>query len=515
MTRIAVILAVAASLAGAGALSAQSTNFIQRNISEAECIEMALKNNFELRIEQHNIEQARFDLQRSQTAYDPNMRFGLGRANNQQPHQTWDPMTGDRLESKTENTSDTLSYGVGGLGPMGLEYNVPVRYARNTGDGIFRELYNGNTGWNDLVPYDQYSASAMIELKQPLLKNFAIDSARYTIQVNKKFIKMSEFVYIGRMIEVVTLVRQTYYELIFAREYVKVQEQALKLAEKLLDNNQKSFNAGSMAILEVHRAGAEVATTKASLLVAKQLVVLQENQLKNLITKDLAEWKDVALYPSEQLLAIPQVLDVRESWRTGLAKRPDLAQLRVDLERQDLNIRFRKNQTLPSLSVVGGVGRDGLNTSFDNVFSDIHFENNAVDYYYGLELSFPWGNREAKMRLAQEKDQRLQKELILQQQQQNIMVQIDDNVQSVRTSFDRIAATRQAAEFALKVLQNEESRERVGVSTTFQLLQYQRDLTDARSQEVRAITDYNKAQARLMQAEGTTLERLKIQVEFK
>jgi outer membrane protein TolC len=209
------------------------------------------------------------------------------------------------------------------------------------------------------------------------------------------------------------------------------------------------------------------------------------------------------------------VIDVQESWRTGLIKRPDLAQLRTELERRDIDIKYRKNQTLPDLSLVGTYGRQAVGPGFEKVFGDLNFRDKAVDYYYGVELSFPWGNRQAKFRLAQEKDQRLQTELVLQQLQQNIMVQIDDSINSIKTSFDRISATRAASEFALKVLQAEESKEGVGMSTPFQILQYQKDLTTARSQEVRAIADYNKALARLAQAEGTTLERLKLTLEFK
>lgn len=512
MTRLGLIAGLAAALSGAA--WGQTNGLTERAISLDECLEMALQNNFTLRIERHNIEQARFDLRRSLTAYDPQVFFRLRRDENTGINQTFD-MFGNRSEDTSKNTLDTLEYGVSGLGPMGFEYSLPVRFSRAFGDGYRYNVLDLNTFTFVPVGYSEYSGRFNLEMKQPLLRNFAVDGVRRTIQVNRKLLKMSEHQYEARLMEVMTLVELAYYELMYARENVKVQEQALKLAEKLLDNNRKSFNVGTMAILEVHRAESLVASTRADLLAAQQLVKVQENVLKNLITKDLPEWKQVSLTPAESLMAVPQALDVRESWRTGLSKRPDLAQLRVDLERQDIDIRYFKNQTLPNLNLVGAYGRDALGTGFENTWSDLHFRDKAVDYYYGIELSFPWGRREAKTRLAQEKDQRQQKELILQKLQQDILVQIDDAIEAVKTSYDRIAATRQAAEFALKVLQSEESLMRVGMSTSFQIMQYQRDLTAARSQEVRAITDYNKNLARLAQAEGTTLERRKIKLQFK
>lgn len=480
---------------------------------------MALKNNFDLRIERHNIELARYDARMAETVYDPVLSFYARREQNSSLGQNFsDGLVGPaglRDETRNRNYLDTLGYQVSGLGPMGLQYQIPVEYTRATGDGYTYQSWNAFNFAYDRIPYSEFQARARINLQQPLLKDFGIDGARRDIQVSRKFLKMSEFTYRALILEIVTAVRLAYYELIFAHDNVKVQEQALKLAEKLLDNNRKTFNAGRMAILEVHRAEALVATTKADLLNAKQQVTVQENLLKNLITKDLPEWKDVLLQPSEQLVAVPEVFDVQESWRTGLIKRPDLAQLRTDLERRDILIRYRKNQTLPDLKLVGSYGRQALGTGAENVFSDLHFRDKAVDYYYGVELSFPWGNRLAKLRLAQEKDQRQQTELTLQKLQQDILVQIDDSINNAKASFDRVGATRQAAEFALKVLQAEESKEGVGLSTPFQILQYQKDLTAARSQEVRALADYNKALANLAKAEGTTLERLKINLEFK
>jgi outer membrane protein TolC len=517
--RLLKLLCLTGLVWSAAGLNAQVSTPTARSISLEECVEMALKNNFDLRIERHNVEQARYGVRMFETVYDPLLSFSARREQSSGLNQSFSDGVGGppgvRNVTRSRNYLDTLGYSVSGLGPMGSQYAVPVQYTRGTGDGYTYRSWDAFAFNWDTVAYAEYQARASIDLQQPLLRDFAIDNSRRNIQMSRKTLKMSEFIYRARIIDVVTLVRLSYYELIFARENVKVQEQALKLAEKLLDNNRKTFNAGRMAILEVLRAESLVASTKADLLIARQQVSIQENVLKSLVTKDLPEWKNVSVQPAEQLVAVPEVFEVQESWRTGLIKRPDLAQLRVGLERRDIDVRYNKNQTLPDLRLVGSYGRKALGMGAEDVFSDLHFRDKAVDYFYGVELSFPWGNREAKLRLAQVKDQRQQAELTLQKMQQDIMVQIDDSINSAKASFDRIGATRQATEFALRVLQAEESKEGVGLSTPFMIMQYQKDLTTARSQEVRALADYNRALANLAKAEGTTLERLKINLEIK
>jgi outer membrane protein TolC len=497
-------------------LAAQTTNVTLRTISLDECIEMALQNNFALRIERYNIELVRSDLKQAETLYDPLFNFRTRSAQRTSLNQAWS-VIGERTVAKDHVNRDIMEFEVSGLGPMGLSYNLPLQFERTFGPN-FKWLEQDLSKFPFITYHDrlykEYRATAAVELRQPLLKDFLIDGARRTVMVSKKLLKMSEYTYQVRMMEIITAVRLAYCDLIFARESVKVQEKALELAEKLLNDNKAKVRAGTLPPLDEKQAESQVAITRADLLSARQFLMTQENLLKNLITRDLPEWKNISLVPTELLVAVPEALDVQESWRTGFIKRPDLAQLRVDLERRDIEIRYRKNQTLPDLSLITSYGHNALGNGAEDLLYDVHKDKSPF-YYYGIELSFPLGNREAKYRLAQRKDERAQAELVVQQLQQNIMVQIDDAISSAKSSFDRVAATRQASEYAELAWQAEQKKLENGKSTSFFVLQFQRDLTTARSQEIRALADYNKALARVAQAEGTALERLKINVQFK
>jgi len=137
------------------------------------------------------------------------------------------------------------------------------------------------------------------------------------------------------------------------------------------------------------------------------------------------------------------------------------------------------------------------------------------DYLYGVEVVFPWSNREVKAKLRQSKEMREQAELRVKKLEQDIMVQIQDAISFAKTSYDRIDATRQAriaAEIAVAV---EEKKYQNGASTPYLVLEYQNNLVLARLAEIRALVDYNKALVSLAFGEGTILDKLKIKIDVE
>jgi outer membrane protein len=125
----------------------------------------------------------------------------------------------------------------------------------------------------------------------------------------------------------------------------------------------------------------------------------------------------------------------------------------------------------------------------------------------GLVLSFPLSNKGPRNAYKATKAEREQAMLRLQQFEQNVMVQIDDAIKRAQTSLQRVQATRSAREYAEAALQAEQRKLEAGKSTSFVVLQLQRDVTAARSEEIRALTDYNKSLAQEAFAEGASLDR--------
>jgi outer membrane protein TolC len=198
----------------------------------------------------------------------------------------------------------------------------------------------------------------------------------------------------------------------------------------------------------------------------------------------------------------------------ALQQRPDLIQARLDLERSDINVRLYKNQLFPALDLIGQYGYAGRGKEFSGAFGQINSTDNPF-WYYGAQISYPIGSRTARNNYKISKAQKEQNQLLLRQKQQTVMIEVDDAVKLVQTNFERIGATREARLFAEAALDAEQKKLENGKSTSFLVLQAQRDLTAARFEEIRALTEYNNALAELSNREGASLDRRGLNVNLK
>src|SRR5262249_26511599 len=171
-----------------------------------------------------------------------------------------------------------------------------------------------------------------------------IDSPRLTIQVSRKQLRISELALRGQLNNTIARVEVAYYDLLFARETVKVQEEALRLARQLLAANRERIKQGGMAAQDEKQAESQASAQRALLLAAQRAVGAQENVLKSLLSDQLQEWQDTGIEPTGELDAKPQAVQRQESWERGLAMRPDLLQAREDLERLGYIVKFNRNQ---------------------------------------------------------------------------------------------------------------------------------------------------------------------------
>src|ERR1019366_2373263 len=136
-------------------------------------------------------------------------------------------------------------------------------------------------------------------------------------------------------------------------------------------------------------------------------------------------------------------------------------------------------------------------------------------YSYGAQLTFPIGNTGARATYKKSKLAMEQYGLMLKKLEQAIMTTIDNDINQAQSSYQQVAATRAASEYAAEALDAEQKKLESGKSTTYTVLQMQRDLTTARGNEIQALATYNKALAQLSLDEASTLQRLGINVEVK
>lgn len=483
-------------------LEATNTVVGGRRMSLQDCISETLKHNLDVQIQRYDPEIQLYDLRAAYGGYDPLFNFTATHSFNVQPggfDANGNPIPSQR--TKDDNFNSGFS---GELPFSGLQYN----FSGNIDQEHF--LFDTNV-------YSRSSAGSIgMTLTQPLLKNFWIDSTRLTIKVDKNRLKYSQQGFRGQIITSVTAVQNAYYELIYALENLKVQQEALNLSQTQLDQDKQRLQIGTLAQLSVQQDESQVAQNEASVISAQSTLETDQNTLKNLITDDYTQWHAMDIQPSETLAAPLVLFDLQDSWSRGMTERPDLLQARLNAEQAGIQLKFSLNQLFPSLDVIGTYGWNGLGSSpygtYSQTFAQID-TGNAPYYSYGMQLSVPLANQTARNQYKSAKVSLKQVVLQLKQTEQNVMVEIDNAVKTAQSDYESVDATRQSRIYAEQALDAEQKTYSVGKATTFEVLTYQNNLTVARGQEIRALANYEEALANLDSQEGSTLDKLGINIE--
>ena len=470
---------------------------------------MALQHNLDIQIERCGPEIGRYVLESSYGAYDPLFSFTARETFASVP-KFIDPKK-PNVDYPYEATTDTYAPGLTGRTPWGLSYGLGAAWDSSRMLSFLPISFDFPTGRRDT---NEYQGMVVLTLRQPLLKNFWIDADRYRISLNKKNLKISELALQQQIINVVTQVELAYYDLLYTRERINVQGKALELAQQLLEEDRQRQAAEKAGLLEVQQAEAQVETAQANLIAARQADLEQQNALKGLLSDDYRSWPDVRLEPTDKPLLAPRVFSRQESWQTAMDSRLDLRQFRLELEKKDLAIRYHFNQLFPALDLVGSYGRNAAEPGFGDALHDLSTGAHPA-YHYGVVISVPLSRK--AQRSNYRAAQAAQKESLLQfkKLEEAILIQVDNAGRTVEMAWQHARAARRAREYAETALAGEQKRLEVGGSTTFVVLQLQRNLTEARLAEIRALADYNKALAQLAFSEGSTLERHHIGVEVK
>jgi outer membrane protein len=473
------------------------TNITVRPITLEETIALALRNNYDILIARYNPDIARFNLAGSYAVYEPAAQLGYEHSFRSSPGgftREGLPLPSEKVYN--DNFSGAVAPGLSGYLPTGTRYGASASI----------------NGRDPETGADIFTGNATLSLSQPLLRDFWIDQPRMTIMVNKKRVQISEWQLRQQLINTISAVESAYYDLIRARENIKVQRAALEYNNQLLRENKKRVEVGALAPLDEKQAEAEVARGVAALLQTEQVYALQLNNLKNLIVQDFPNWSSIVIDPVETLVAVPVHPELPESWKQGLTLRPELQQLKLDLESRDIELKFLKNQLWPALDVTGSYGHNSISPfgieegSYEKAVRRLasdDFRSHSI----GVILSVPLGNRAARNSLKAARASKAQAILDYKALEQNIMVQIDNAIKLLQSQFQQVEATRQARLFAQDALAAEQKRYENGKSTSFNVLLFQRDLTRSRFEELAALAEYNKALAGLAAQEGTTLQR--------
>jgi outer membrane protein TolC len=395
---------------------------------------------------------------------------------------------------------------------------------------------------------------------QALLNGFGIAVNTRNIRIAQNNRKIADWAFAELAITTITNTITAYWELVYARANVKVNEQAVAVAQKLYEDNKKQLGVGTMAPLDVTRAESELATDTQNLIVARTVQLQDEQILKNAITKDplAPNVVNVEILTSDQPTP-PATIEnpsFEESIKEAFAKRPELQEQLLNLKNADIDVLATRNALRPSLTLsgqyssvglagnspikgtavvessgvpivdangnpitvdVGGVATPifqpvtvtpvlGTNQQGFGTAQNQIFHNRFPDFSAQLTLGLPLRNRSAQADSVRSILTQRQQESALQQLKNAALLDVRNTYIALTQDRAQVESASKARELQQETFNAEQKKYRLGASTVYNVILTQRDLIAAQGTELRALANLEEAKANYERALGRTLD---------
>jgi outer membrane protein len=467
-------------------------------LSADDAVRMALENNLGIQAERLAPQINTYEVAQARAAYAPVLFSTFQSRSSTQPPNSF--ITGGNLL-----TTDSVGQNAG------LQQNVPwgggqYRFSLDAGKVTSSSL---DSRYNP-----QLSSNLNASYTQPLLRGFKFDAFRQQIETSRNNQVIADLGLREQVTVTSQAVRNTYFDLIGAVEGQKVALQSLQLAQDQLKSNRTKVEVGTLAPIDIIEAEAEVASNEEAVINAEARIKAVEDRLRYLILNPAQpDFWTTRIEPTDAPSLTPIAVDVEAAIANALAQRTDIARLKKQLDNIDVGIRFAQNQRMPGLDVNANYNVIGLAgtqfvfaqgsgfppvvesrsaRAFTDALRDV-FGQDFRTWNVSLAFSYPLGTSQADAALASNRLQRQQGAVNLRDLELQVATAVRDAARQVETNLKRVEATQKARDRAERRLEAENKRMTVGLSTTFQLFQAQRDLARQRQQEVNAMIDYNRS----------------------
>ncbi|HLC21419.1 MAG TPA: TolC family protein [Candidatus Methylomirabilis sp.] len=468
-----------------------------------EAVLLALKNNLDIAIANYNPKITAEGIIIAKAVFDPVASLTADANRTKSP-------TANVLAAATENTLTTknvdLNASLTQALPFGASYTL----------GLTNNRLDTSSAFANINP--SYKPVLTLSVTQNLLKNFGVDVNTAPIKIARTNQAISVTQLRQQANQVITNVHNGYWNLVFAIENLEVQKRSLRLARELEDLNKARVRAGVAAPVEVTQAEAQAAAQVQNVILAEKAIKDAEDQLKLIINIPDGEriWTRTIVPADAAPFEVAPVSD-EAAIQEALEKRPEYAAAKLTLQNTDINLRVARNQLLPSLQLQGSLGLNGLNELDKGLGSSYSgltglTSGDFTSWSAALVLSYPLGNRSARSAFVQARLTDDQARVSLLNLKRQIISQVREAVRRIEADVRRVEATRAARALAEEQLRVERKRLEAGVTTTFNVLSFQRDLAAAQASEIQAITTYNQDLANLEFVKGTILEANRLEL---
>jgi outer membrane protein len=437
------------------------------------------------------------------------------------------------------NTTPATTILAGATNPSTLSgaYSVGFSQSLLTGTNVAIDAImnrsSSNSNFSTLNP--SWSGSLRYSFTQHLARDFGRLTNTRSIRIAKNSEKISEVQFERQLIDLVAQAQRSYWDLVFAAEDIKVKQRSVDLAQKTLSDNQIQVQIGTLAPIDLVQAESEVANRNVQFVTSTYTEIQTQDQVKKLLTSQGDPGMVTAKLLPMQGVRRPDasdVLPVDEAIKVALENRPEMKQMQLDLENKNIDYEYTKNQLLPTVDLLasytqtgvagtkaatsgifgtGTVNPDligGLGTSFGQVFS-----YNYTGYSAGISVQIPLRNRAAQADNARAATDKRIAENRIPAQAQQIALEVRNALTQVEMNRARIDAAQTARALAERRLEAEQKKFDLGASTIRFVLEEQRNVAQAQTDEIQSLVNYTKSLVDFDRSIGMTLKKNNIEVE--
>jgi HAE1 family hydrophobic/amphiphilic exporter-1 len=509
----------------------------QRPLTLSEAITLALENNKDIEVTRKNVKIAEYDLLAARGVYEP--RF------TGQTYYERSTVPNVSIFSSNQKTTQASIVGNAGL----------TAYVPRFGTVLRGEFNNTRLTTNNPISIlsPQNNSGFTFSLTQPLFRGRSFDQNRRTIEIAKRNLSLSDVQFRQRSIDIIAAVQRAYWDLTYALRNLQVQRDGVRDAKDQLAHNRRLVEEGQLAPIDIVAAETQVANFEQSVYEALNTVTQAENTLKNLIAPSrTAELWSESVTPVDPVDLDAPTTTLNEALTAALQNRPELEINEAQKDINKIDQRLYRELKKPQIDLVASYNSAGIggsqNPNFSSPFStpcdpqtqtpseyqacvtrqqlllaqqqallqsiggssssvtDI-FSNKYPTYRVGVTFNLPlFGDKTARAQYGRSLVEGERLDVQREQIEQTIQVDVRNALQTLRTAEARLRAAAIARENSVRQYESEQRKLDNGQSDIYRVLERQTALTSARSAELRAQTELNKAISDLQRATGNSLK---------
>ncbi len=462
-----------------------------------DAIGMAMKKNFDLQLQAYNVENAKDTIEIAKGGFDANLTATV-RRNLSQAASNTSRLDGSQLAGP-RNDNTTVSVGAN------------ERLAATNGTvSVTTNVTRGATNSTNALLNPSYGNGISASLSQPLLQNAGRTTATATLERAKLGLNIATIAYKSRVLTVIQQTEVAYYNLVAAREALRIRQLTFEYNQKLFEENQARRATGVATDLDVFSAEYGMANSRRAVVQQEQAVRDAEDNLLNLINAPELDVRPGPVAFNDYTEGPP---NFAASYKRAREFFPDTLSAEETIKQLQITLAVAKRNMMPTLNLDASLGYTAraVNSGFGDAIGNLP-NDHGNNWSFGLTYQRPWGNRADKASYRSALSSLNSRKLTLEQLEQSLLVNVRSAVRAVETNLMAVEIAGKATALSAKQYELQKARFDAGLSTSRLVLQAQDDLESARNAELTAKLALRRAVAELHRLEGTSIERFRVQL---